>query len=172
MQTLLNSPNVTTKTGLRDKLLLYLLYTCGLRVSECCLIKLNDIKTEHIEVLGKGNKTRIVPITATTKMLIELYLKTVTPTKFVFNSYKNSAISRQRVFQIIKKYTKLVFKTDSISPHWLRHSFATHLLDQQASVRDVQQLLGHQNIDTTQIYTHVSRKKIKAVFDQYHPGNT
>ena len=175
MEKLLAAPDVTTLFGLRDQAMMEVMYASGLRVSELIQLKKADINDHKatIRILGKGDKTRIVPIGEYALQQIEAYLskrKLVNPKEqspYLFINRYGKPLSRQFFFKQIKLYAKQVGITLTISPHTLRHSFATHLLEQGASLRAVQDMLGHTHLSTTQIYTHVSEKRILSAFDLY-----
>lgn len=156
---------------LRERSILELLYSCGLRVSEVVSLTLNDVNLQegYVRVRGKGNKERIVPLGSKATEAIKMYLdqrKYIKENKLFLN-HRNRGLSRQSVWLIVKQFANNVGL--DISPHTLRHSFATHLLDNGADLRVVQELLGHSSISTTQIYTHVSNRKLKEEFDMAHP---
>ena len=165
---------------LRDRAIFELFYSCGLRVSELQNVLANQFneRTEIIKVLGKGEKERIIPVNNSAKKTILAYLKeerTQTliklkkTTNYLFINKQGSVLTRQGIFYIIKKYIKRLGLSKNISPHSLRHSFATHLLEGGADLRVVQELLGHSDISTTQIYTSLSKKHIKEVYNKTHP---
>ena len=156
---------------LRERSILELLYSCGLRASEVVSLTLNDVNLQegYVRVRGKGNKERIVPLGSKATEAIKMYLdqrKYIKENKLFLN-HRNRGLSRQSVWLIVKQFANNVGL--DISPHTLRHSFATHLLDNGADLRVVQELLGHSSISTTQIYTHVSNRKLKEEFDMAHP---
>lgn len=160
------------KLSLREHSILELLYACGLRVSELVNIKINDIDltSNFLRCTGKGSKERIIPICKSTCKIIKKYLKERDyiikkfgiNTKFLFVNDCGKKISRQEVYVFIKKAAQKIFK--KASPHTIRHSFATHLLENGADLRVVQELLGHSDVSTTQLYTHVSRQRLKDVY--------
>lgn len=160
--TLINAPDKA-----RDRLILELLYSEGLRVSELVNIKLSDIDftNQQVKVLGKGNKERFIPIPTRTIDLIKTYIGN----KKINFTVKLIDLSVVRIWQLIKEYAKKVGLTKKISPHTMRHTFATHLLDNGADIRVVQELLGHANINTTQIYTHLTSARITNAYMQAHP---
>ena len=178
-ENLLNQPVLKNKTGFRDKALLELLYATGMRVSELINLKVSDLnlKVGYVRCLGKGEKERIVPIGRTAREVLEKYLEKIRPAFvksrkgdfFLFINRAGQPFSRQAVWKIIKKYAQKTRLRKNITPHTLRHSFATHLLQGGADLRSVQEMLGHVNIATTQIYTHVNRERLKEVHKKYHP---
>ncbi len=155
-------PDVTTK-GLRDRAIVEMLYSCGLRASELTSLRLSDIffDDDFVRVIGKGSKQRIVPISVISKRRIEEYLPhrqaIDTCEDHLFLNNRGRSLSRVMLFNIVRAAAAAAGVTSTVSPHTLRHSFATHLLEGGASIRDVQELLGHECITTTEIYTHVSR---------------
>lgn len=177
VELLLKQPKEKNIRGLRDKAMLELLYATGLRVSELVALKMKDFNLDDGFLLcrGKGGKERIVPmgfsaVTAVRKYLeaarIKLFKK---PSDFIFLTSRGGALTRQGFWKMLKKYAKQAGLDLKISPHVLRHSFATHLLEGGADLRSVQLMLGHSQITTTQIYTHISRKHLRSVYDKYHP---
>jgi len=175
---LINSVDTSKPLGFRDRTMLELLYATGLRVSELVNIKVNDINLNegYVVCMGKGRKERIVPFGNEAKNYIMEYLKVSRPLLMgdkkhwiLFVNRFGNGISRVGFFKNLKKIAKIAGIKKNISPHTLRHSFATHLLNHSADLRIVQELLGHSNISTTQIYTNVSRKKMKNTYDKYHP---
>ncbi len=178
IDTLLRQPDPATLLGLRDKAMLELLYATGLRVSELVGLKLRDINLErgYLIVMGKGSKERAVPIGEIAVAALSRYIQTGrtalmkgVDSEFVFISLRRKGITRQMFWERIKHYTLKAGINRNISPHTLRHSFATHLLDNGADLRAVQAMLGHADISTTQIYTHVSRERLKKVHEKHHP---
>lgn len=168
---LLEQPLLQEERYARERSILELLYSCGLRVSEIVNLTINDINLEEgfVRVIGKGNKERIVPLGSKAISAIKEYLKqrrNVKEKKLFLNN-RNKGLTRQSVWFIVKQFANNVGL--SISPHTLRHSFATHLLDNGADLRVVQELLGHSSISTTQIYTHVSTKRLREEFEMAHP---
>lgn len=175
---LMQQPNILLPLGLRDRAMLELMYGSGLRVSELLKLKIEDIDYNEgfLRCLGKGSKERIVPVTETAVKWIERYLsrgrnhlikKSFDRTLFL-NS-RGTSLSRQGFFKILLNYVEKAEIKKSISPHSLRHSFATHLLENGADLRAVQELLGHVDISTTQIYTHLSMIHIREVYEKCHP---
>jgi integrase/recombinase XerD len=162
----------------RNKTMLELLYATGLRVSELINLKFNDIDlaNDFVRVIGKGSKERIVPINESAVKWMTLYLKDYRPTilknknsEYLFISNALKPISRQGFFKIVKQEVVRAGIKKDVSPHVLRHSFATHLLNHGADLRVIQELLGHSDISTTQIYTHLVNEKIKKDYEEYHP---
>ncbi|PKM80834.1 MAG: tyrosine recombinase XerD [Firmicutes bacterium HGW-Firmicutes-14] len=175
---LVQAPDTTTPAGLRDRAILEVLYSSGLRVSE--LIGLDtgdiDISLGYVRVMGKGAKERIVPVGSYALKAVGKYLAEGRPSlsgkktcKAVFLNKFGERISARSIRNIIDKYVDQVSIQQRVSPHTLRHSFATHLLDGGADLRSVQELLGHVKMSTTQIYTHVSREKLLSVYEKNHP---
>jgi integrase/recombinase XerD len=178
---LLLAPRKSDPFWQRDRALLEVLYATGCRVSETCKLRLRDVnlKEAQIRCEGKGGKQRLVPLGRKAIEAIELYLKDVRPmmisraldrsTDFLFLSRTGRRIGREQLWRLIKRYAIRARVDPDISPHSLRHSFATHLLAGGADLRQVQELLGHASIQTTQIYTHVDRSRLKKVHQQFHP---
>lgn len=179
VEKILDAPDTSVPLGLRDKALLELLYSSGLRVTELTNIKLNDLffNDEVIRVLGKGSKQRIVPVGQSainwiTEYLVKsrpLLMKKIKSQNFVFLSNRSTKLSRMSVWKIVNRYTKEAGIKKEVHPHTFRHSFATHLLEGGADLRAVQEMLGHADISTTQIYTHIDREYIRQVHKDYHP---
>ena len=160
----------------RDKVMVELSYACGLRVSELVNLKLNSIYFEesYIQVTGKGQKDRLIPINKSTLIIIDEYIKTERlkyniDDSHLFLSQHKKFLTRQRIWQIIKKHIKNAGITKNISPHTLRHSFATHLLENGGTLRAIQEMLGHSNISTTEIYTHIEKNRLKNIHEKFHP---
>jgi len=175
---LLAAPNTRTKLGLRDKALLEFMYATGLRVSEVANIKLSDINFEagFLRSVGKGQKERIVPIGKQAIEWVQRYLREYRNSFAhagslgeVFLSTRGQPLSRKTIWVLIKKYTRAAGIAKTITPHTLRHSFATHLLDNGADLRVIQEMLGHADISTTQIYTHVDQRRLKETHYRFHP---
>jgi integrase/recombinase XerD len=159
------------KLALRDATILELLYATGLRVSELIGLKKNDINLEagFLVVLGKRSKERIVPMGSYAREVIKMYIEQTKPKgAFLFPNRKGTTMTRQAIWKLIRKYGVLLEK-GKLYPHMLRHTFATHLLEGGADLRSVQILLGHEDISTTQIYTHVDRRRLKELHKKYHP---
>lgn len=177
---LLEQPNTNKKLGLRDRALLETLYATGIRVSELINLKFNDLHEELklIKVFGKGSKERLIPISEVALSWIDSYkekvrdpliLKVGQNSDFIFLNSRGTALTRQAVWQIIKKYCNMAGIQKNVTPHTLRHTFATHLLENGADLRVVQEILGHSDISTTQIYTNLSQKHILQVYAKTHP---
>jgi len=178
VESLLAAPDVTTPLGLRDRTMLEVMYASGLRVSELVLLKTIEVGMNEgvLRITGKGNKTRLVPFGEEARGWIERYLKEARLT--ILNGKVNDALfvtalggpmTRQMFWTLIKKYALQADVHVPLSPHTLRHAFATHLLNHGADLRVVQLLLGHADISTTQIYTHVARERLKKIHSQHHP---
>ena len=175
---LLDSPDVKTNKGLRDKCILELLYSSGLRISELLSIKINQISKEKkfLKIKGKGNKERLVPIGSSAMNLLIVYLDTYRSSikntnniDILFINENGSIISRQACWEMIQRYASISLINKKISPHNLRHAFATHLLNNGADLRTVQMLLGHASLSTTQIYTHIAKERLVKFHQKYHP---
>jgi len=178
IEKILSEPDVNTPLGLRDKTILEIMYACGLRVSEVLTIKTTNVlyEDEVIRVIGKGSKERIVPIAASTLDWIKLYITNSRSTlakpnseDFLFLNWRGKSLSRMAIWDIISKYSKMAKIAKKIHPHIFRHSFATHLLEGGADLRSIQEMLGHADISTTQIYTHVDISYLKQVHKEFHP---
>ena len=178
VEDLLGAPNINENIGLRDRAMLELLYASGLRVSELVTVKVNEVSTQDgvVRVTGKGSKTRLVPMGEEAADWIDSYLKTARPkildgqmTDAMFVTKRGGAMTRQAFWYLIKRYALVAGITKPMSPHVLRHAFATHLLNHGADLRVVQMLLGHADISTTQIYTHVARERLKQLHSAHHP---
>ncbi len=175
---LLRAPDMRKPLGVRDRAMLEMFYASGLRVSELAGLKLANLHIEdgYIRVIGKGRKERVIPVAQDSSNILECYLKEVRPilcenqhVPEVFVSNSEKPLSRQRLWQIIKKYTKEAGIMKNVTPHTLRHSFASHLLQNGAPLRVIQEMLGHADIATTQIYTHVNPERLKSIHQQFHP---
>ncbi|CAM3064729.1 tyrosine recombinase XerD [Leuconostoc gasicomitatum] len=175
---LLAVPTETTPLGVRNRTLIEVLYATGLRVSELVNLKMSDLHLQLglIQTIGKGDKERIIPIGEVAADWLEKYFSNSrllllkgNESPFVFLNDRGNQLSRQGVWKIIKKLVLLAGITKDVSPHTLRHSFATHILENGADLRIVQELLGHADISTTQIYTHISKKRLSEVYDNFHP---
>ena len=160
------------KEGLRDRAILELLYNTGLRLSEISSLRKGDIdfKAGEIKVLGKGNKERIVPIGENAGKILTEYLDSKNPENdFIFSNKYGEKLGRRGIARVVKKYGAKVIEEKKFSPHVLRHSFATHLLDEGANLLAVKEMLGHEKLSTTQIYAHVSLDRVKKVYQKSHP---
>lgn len=175
---LLTAPDIRDWMGIRDKAALELMYATGMRVSEMVEITIEGLNLDvgFIKCRGKGDKERIVPIGRSAKEAISRYMDKVRPRllksrqdKHLFLSRLGRKISRQSFWKMIKKYARVSRIKKEITPHTLRHSFATHLLERGADLRVVQEMLGHADISTTQIYTHINKDRLKLVHKQFHP---
>jgi integrase/recombinase XerD len=178
VEALLAAPAVDTPLGLRDRTMLELMYASGLRVSELVLLKTIELGMNEgvLRVTGKGGKARLVPFGEVARGWIERYLKEGRPAILdgqiddaLFVTARGGAMTRQMFWTLIKKYARQADINAPLSPHTLRHAFATHLLNHGADLRVVQLLLGHADISTTQIYTHVARERLKTLHAQHHP---
>lgn len=176
---LLNQPDITTAEGFRDRTMLEVLYATGMRVSELINLTLErvDLNMKYIIAFGKGSKERIVPLGSVAAEFLQQYLEKVRPkltheernTNIVFLAFGGHELTRQRFWQIIRTYGRKANINKALTPHILRHSFATHLLDNGADLRSVQELLGHSDISTTQIYTHLTNKRLRDIYAKAHP---
>ncbi len=178
VEALLAAPNTDTPLGLRDRTMLELMYASGLRVSELVSLKIIHLSMNEgvLRVFGKGNKERIVPFGEVARLWIERYLAasrseilTGKQTPDLFVTHLGSGMTRVMFWMIVKKHAFTAQITSALSPHTLRHAFATHLLNHGADLRAVQLLLGHSDISTTTIYTHVARERLKSIHAQHHP---
>lgn len=178
VEQLLEQPNLQTPLGIRDRAMLEMLYATGMRVSELTRLPINHVNLEggYVLIYGKGSKERIVPLGSEAMKRVHLYLKTSreslskgkeSPFLFINRSGKN--MSRQRFWRNIKTYGRGAGIRKRITPHLLRHSFASHLLERGADLRSVQMMLGHVDISSTQIYTHVTGERLKKIHQRYHP---
>ncbi len=178
VESLLDAPNLDSSSGLRDRSMLELLYACGLRVTELVDIQLTEVILSDgvIRVTGKGSKTRLVPMGEEAVDWIKKYIAEARDdilrkktSKFLFITNRGGAMTRQAFWYVIKKYAVIANINKPMSPHILRHAFATHLINHGADLRVVQMLLGHTDISTTQIYTHVARERLKKIHQEHHP---
>lgn len=175
---LLKTPNLRTAMGVRDKAVLELMYATGMRVSEIANLKLNDLNLDmsFIKCTGKGQKERIIPLGRYALRALTRYIEKARP-KFLkqkdesclFLSRLGKKVSRQTFWKMIKTYAKKSRIKKEVTPHTLRHSFATHLLERGADLRTLQEMLGHSDISTTQIYTHIDKERLKQVHRKFHP---
>ena len=170
---LIGSIDASTTKGLRDRAMLEVLYSCGLRVSELCDLRLGDLffGEGYIRVIGKGDKQRLVPVSGMARDRIQLYLeardKSRRKDEFVFLNNRGKQLTRVMIFTIIKQAALRAGIDKKISPHTFRHSFATHLLEGGANIRQVQELLGHENILTTEIYTHLDNTHLRQTLEEH-----
>ena len=177
VETLLAAPDVTTAIGLRDRTMLEVLYASGLRITELVTLELANVNQRQgvVRVVGKGNKERLVPTGETALDWLSIYLRdarlTLLPQggSVLFPSRLGRIMTRQTFWHAIKKYAMQAGIKKSISPHTLRHAFATHLVDNGADLRAVQMMLGHSDLSTTQIYTHVAQQRLKQLVQEHHP---
>lgn len=178
VEALIAQPDVRSAQGLRDRAILETLYATGMRVSEAVNLRKDNVNLDigFLRCIGKGNKERVIPLGKKAIASINKYLETARgkllngkESEFLFVSRVGKNISRQSFWKILKKYAKLARIKKPIKPHILRHSFATHLLEHGADLRSVQEMLGHSNISTTQIYTHINKDRLKNIHRQFHP---
>ncbi len=178
VEALLSAPEPATVFGARDKAMIELLYATGLRVSELCGLALNDLNlvAGYLIAKGKGGKERVVPVGGIARAAVERYLDGPRAalardriTHHLFLSSRARPLSRQAFWKLLRKYAVVAGIDRPISPHKLRHSFATHLLEGGADLRAVQQMLGHADVATTQIYTHVDSRRLRGLYDRFHP---
>ncbi len=178
MAKLVAAPAGETALKIRDRALLELLYACGLRIAEACSVRLENLDEEGgvIRVTGKGNKTRLIPVGRAALEALKFYLSNARPKLVssksggeIFLSVRGHALTPARIWQLVRHYAKIAGIEESIHPHQLRHSFATHLLAGGADLRIIQEMLGHASIATTQIYTQVDRSQLKSVHRKFHP---
>lgn len=178
IEKIFNAVDVTDRLGLRDRAVLETMYACGLRVSETINMKCSNVfpKEQIVRVFGKGSKERIVPIGKEALSWIELYqqksrnlIANQKSENYLFLNWRGKKLSRMAIWNIIDKYSKLAKIDKQVHPHILRHSFATHLLERGADLRSIQEMLGHADISTTQIYTHVDITYLKQVHKEFHP---
>jgi integrase/recombinase XerD len=178
IERLLAAPDTKRPNGVRDKAMLELLYASGLRVSELCNLDASDAQLQlgYVRVTGKGNKQRLVPVGASAMAALSTYLSSVRPTilkgrpsRFLFVTWRGTRMTRQGFWKLLAAYGRQAGIMRPLTPHVVRHSFATHLLDGGADLRSLQIMLGHADIGTTQIYTHVARSRLRQVVDRHHP---
>jgi len=178
LQAILEAPDRSAPRGQRDGAMLELLYATGLRVSELCQARLSDIEIDlgFVRVTGKGNKQRLVPMGQPAARAIREYLESGRPrllkrraSPYLFVTARGSCMTRQCFWKLLSDYGRLAGIRRPLTPHVIRHSFATHLLEGGADLRSVQVMLGHADIATTQIYTHVARSRLRSTIDQHHP---
>ena len=178
VELLLNAPEVTNGQGFRDKTMLEMLYATGLRVSELVGLKFEQISFRQgvVRIIGKGNKERLVPVGEEAMSWLEAYMTQARKTTlgerqsdYLFVTNRADGMTRQAFWHIIKRHAKKAGINKELSPHTLRHAFATHLLNHGADLRVVQLLLGHADLSTTQIYTHIARERLKDLHSKFHP---
>lgn len=178
VEKLLSQPDTTKPTGIRDRTILEVLYSCGLRATEVVSLRLEqiDLDVGFLRIWGKGNKERVIPLGEEASFWLNKYIKEARPkllkkanSFYCFVGMRGKPLTRQRLWQIIKKYSVSAGLKDKIYPHCLRHCFATHLLEGGADLRAVQMLLGHSDINTTQIYTHLDTEYLRQIHKKYHP---
>jgi integrase/recombinase XerD len=177
IEVLLAAPDLSRPLGLRDRAMLETLYATGVRVSELVGLTVNQLRLDpgYVRVWGKGSKERIVPVGSQARKWLALYLEEARPgldrkrQEALFLTVRGQGMSRQCFWQLIKRYGRAAGITTHLSPHVLRHSFATHLLEHGADLRAVQAMLGHADISTTEIYTHVTRERLRTLYDSKHP---
>jgi integrase/recombinase XerD len=178
VESLLAAPDVSTRFGIRDRTLLEVLYATGLRVSELTALRTSDIDFEIglVTCLGKGRKERIVPLGSVASDWIKRYVAEARPllgkrrqAETLFLNHHGGRLSRMGVWAIVRRHATTAGIASILTPHVLRHSFATHLLERGADLRSLQAMLGHADISTTQIYTYVTRERLRKVYDQHHP---
>jgi integrase/recombinase XerD len=178
IERLLTAPDAAKPTGIRDRAMLELLYATGLRVTELCRLELNNVEKDSgvLRVTGKGNKQRLVPFGESAGEAIGEYLNQGRPgllkgraSRFLFVTARGGAMTRQGFWKLLGLYGKKAGIFRDLTPHVVRHSFATHLVEGGADLRSVQIMLGHADISTTQVYTHVARRRLREIVDQHHP---
>ena len=175
---LLAQPNIRDKQGIRDKAVLETIYATGMRVSEAANLEIANVNLDigFLRCIGKGNKERVIPLGKKAVSSIIRYIQQSRPkllkgkdSEFLFLNRSGKRISRQSLWKLIKKYARSARIKKPVRPHILRHSFATHLLERGADLRSVQEMLGHANISTTQIYTHINKDRLKTIHKMFHP---
>lgn len=178
VERVLQQPDTSTLTGLRDKAMIELMYSCGLRVSELCGVRVGDLHMGEgsLRCLGKGNKERIIPVGRRALQTVQAYYANARPqllrggsSPYLFVNQRGGKIARVSYWKILAQYGRVAGIRKHVKPHMLRHSFATHLLDGGADLRAVQIMLGHADISTTQIYTHVVEERLRQVYKAHHP---
>jgi integrase/recombinase XerD len=178
MESLISQADVHSYQGARDKAILETLYATGMRVSESTNLKINNVNLDigFLRCIGKGNKERVIPLGKKAIQSINRYLEFSRPhflkqktSDYLFISRSGAKLSRQSVWKLIKRYASEAKIKKSIRVHTIRHSFATHLLERGADLRSVQEMLGHSNISTTQIYTHIDKERLKTIHKMFHP---
>ena len=175
---LLAQPDTSAIVGMRDRAMIELMYSCGLRVSELCGLRVADLQAEAgcLRCIGKGNKERLVPVGRQALEAVQRYLRGSRPkllcegsSPYLFLNQKGRKVDRIAYWKTLGQYGRKAGLRKALTPHMLRHSFATHLLDRGADLRSVQMMLGHSDISTTQIYTHVVEERLKQVYKAHHP---
>ncbi len=174
---LLAAPDTSTRRGLRDAAIIEMLYATGLRVSELASLRVEDVnmRKKMVRCIGKGNKERVVPLGRQARRRLNAYLRVRADmlkgraSDRMFVSQRGRGMSRQRLWEVVRDLARRAGIAEHVTPHTLRHSFATHMLDRGADLRAVQEMLGHANIATTQIYTHVSQQRLKQAHADFHP---
>jgi integrase/recombinase XerD len=178
IESLLRAPDPSKSTGLRDRAMLELLYATGLRVSELCAVRLADLQADAglLRTIGKGNRERITPVGKSALAAVRAYQETARPkllnsraSPFLFVTARGGRLTRQAFWKLLVAHGKTAGIFHNLTPHVIRHSFATHLLEGGADLRSVQTMLGHADISTTQIYTHVMRLRLRQTIDRHHP---
>lgn len=179
IEAILDGIDLSKPEGHRNKAIIEVMYGCGLRVSEVVNLRISNLyfRDNYIRIIGKGDKERLVPIGQTAQKAINLYMEGVREhikikkgeEDFVFLNRRGARLTREMIFMMIKQAAETAGITKTISPHTFRHSFATHLVEGGADLRAVQEMLGHESITTTEIYTHLDRTYIKNIIEQYHP---
>ncbi len=178
IEAILKAPDLTRAIGLRDRAMMELLYATGLRVSELCRVSTADLNAELgvLRVIGKGNKQRVVPVGREALAAVREYLERSRTrllkgraTRYLFVTARGGCLTRQAFWKLLASYGRKAGIFHDLTPHVIRHSFATHLLERGADLRSVQTMLGHSDISTTQIYTHVMRSRLRKTVDEHHP---
>ncbi len=178
VERLLASPSGNTPYAIRDRAILEIFYATGLRVSELCNLTIDDIHFdgEYLRCVGKGQKERVVPFSKTSKNALNQYMESVRPkfcrdadNRIVFLTRNGNKFNRKSIWKLVKQYAGKADILKTISPHTLRHSFASHLLYNGAPLRVIQEMLGHADISTTQIYTHIDQSRLKSIHEKFHP---
>lgn len=171
IETMLEVPDTFKNNSLRDKLIIEVLYSTGIRVSELVNIKVKDIDfyNNQILILGKGNKERYVIFGNTLKDMLKEYISIKNDSEYLITNKYNKKMSTRSIEEIVKKIVKIDGIKNKVTPHTIRHTFATHMLNEGADLRVVQELLGHENLKTTEVYTHVSNERLRSVYLSSHP---
>ena len=179
IEAILNGIDLSKPEGHRNKAIIEVMYGCGLRVSEVVNLRISNLhfRENYVRIIGKGDKERLVPIGHTAQQAVLLYLEGYRmhlkikkgEEDIVFLNRRGSRLSREMIFMMIKEMAAAAGIRKTISPHTFRHSFATHLVEGGADLRAVQEMLGHESITTTEIYTHLDREYVKNIIEQYHP---